>query len=72
MSNEVDVRSYCAVINEEGQYSIWLVGREIPAGWREVGVTGSKEECLAHIESAWVDMRPISLRNAMADANLSN
>jgi MbtH protein len=65
MSNEVDVRSYCAVVNDEGQYSVWLAGRALPAGWREVGVTGSKAECLAHIEAVWVDMLPLSLRQAM-------
>lgn len=70
MSNEVDVRNYCVVLNDEGLYSIWLAGREIPAGWSQVGVTGSKAQCLAHIEAVWVDMRPLSLRDAMIDAAL--
>ncbi len=70
MSNEVDVRSYCVVLNDEGQYSIWLAGREAPAGWHQVGVTGSKAQCLAHIEAVWVDMRPLSLRDVMTGALL--
>ena len=40
-------------------------GREPPLGWRGVGVAGSKQECLAHIETVWTDMRPLSLRRAM-------
>jgi MbtH protein len=37
----------------------------VPAGWREVGVSGPKAECLAHIETVWTDMRPASLRRHM-------
>ncbi|OCC13546.1 hypothetical protein A3Q37_00519 [Streptomyces sp. PTY087I2] len=38
----------------------------MPEGWTSVGVTGSKDECLAHIDTVWTDMRPLSLRQAMA------
>ncbi len=57
-----DRRTYTVVINDEEQYSIWFTDREVPAGWREVGVRGLKPECLAYIEQHWVDMRPLSLR----------
>lgn len=50
------------VVNDEEQYSIWPAGREVPAGWRRVGVEGTKEECLDHIERVWTDMRPRSVR----------
>ena len=60
-----DTRLYIVVINEEEQYSIWLAGRELPAGWRATGETGSKSECLAYIDRAWTDMRPLSLRKWM-------
>jgi uncharacterized protein YbdZ (MbtH family) len=60
-----DEEQYNVVINHEEQYSIWVVGREIPLGWRAVGVSGSKEVCLEHIEKVWTDMRPLSLRLAM-------
>ncbi|GII04764.1 MbtH family protein [Planobispora takensis] len=53
------------VLNDEEQYSIWPVGRENPAGWHDAGFTGTKDECLAHIEQVWTDMRPKSLREAM-------
>lgn len=61
MSQE-EKSAYLVVVNHEEQYSIWPVGREIPNGWRDVGQTGSKEECLKYIEEVWTDMRPLSLR----------
>ena len=56
---------YMVVVNEEEQYSIWLVDREVPAGWKKVDKQGSKQECLAYIEEVWTDMRPLSLRQQM-------
>jgi MbtH protein len=57
-----DARTYTVVVNDEGQYSIWLADREIPAGWRATGTSGRKAECLAHIKTVWTDMRPLGLR----------
>ncbi|MFI6346386.1 MbtH family protein [Streptomyces sp. NPDC050560] len=56
---------YSVVVNDEEQYSIWWDGRELPAGWRNEGTRGSREECLAHIDQVWTDMRPLSLRRRM-------
>jgi MbtH protein len=56
---------YKVVVNHEEQYSIWPADMEIPAGWREAGKSGPKEECLAHIKEVWTDMRPLSLRKKM-------
>jgi MbtH protein len=50
------------VVNHEEQYSIWPEGRELPAGWREVGFSGSKTDCLAHVAQVWTDPRPVSAR----------
>jgi MbtH protein len=58
-----DTTVYKVVINHEEQYSIWPADREIPLGWRDAGKSGTKQECLAHIEEVWTDMRPLSLRN---------
>ena len=63
--DEEDTRTYTVVVNHEEQYSIWFAGRDIPLGWREVGKTGTKAECLAYIEEVWTDMRPLSLRKQM-------
>ena len=60
-----DKTIYKVVVNHEEQYSIWPAGKTLPAGWREAGKTGEKQECLAWIKSVWTDMRPLSVRRAM-------
>jgi MbtH protein len=54
--------TYSVVRNDEEQYSIWSTSRTLPAGWKDIGRVGSREECLAYIENVWTDMRPLSLR----------
>jgi len=69
---EEDKRIYSVVVNHEEQYSIWFADREPPAGWREVGKEGRKDECLAYINEVWTDMRPLSLRKQMEEAAKSS
>ncbi|WP_424638060.1 MbtH family protein [Embleya sp. AB8] len=62
---------WTVVVNDEDQYSIQAAGRAVPAGWRivrvdGVAVEGSREQCLAHIERVWIDLRPRSLRERLA------
>lgn len=64
ISEEPDPGTYTVVVNHEEQYSIWPTEMSIPHGWREIGKQGTKAECLAHINDAWKDMRPLSLRQA--------
>ena len=59
--------TYAVVLNDEEQYSIWWADRPLPAGWRAEGKSGSKQECLDHIDVVWTDMRPLSLRKRMAE-----
>src|SRR4249920_508371 len=68
MEETEDTRIYKVVVNHEEQYSIWFADREPPLGWREVGKTGPKAECLAYIKEVWTDMRPLSLRKKMEEA----
>ncbi|MDG6106852.1 MbtH family NRPS accessory protein [Dactylosporangium aurantiacum] len=65
MADDDETRRYSVVVNDEEQYSIWPDGRDVPAGWRETGFVGTKDECLAHVDEVWTDMRPLSLRRAM-------
>lgn len=65
MSWDSEDTKFNVVLNLEEQYSIWPTYKDIPSGWRAVGVIGSKAECLDHIEKVWTDMRPASLRRAM-------
>ena len=50
------------VINDEEQYSLWPAHKDNAPGWRDAGVGGTKDECLAQIGRVWTDMRPLSLR----------
>ncbi|MFE7275914.1 MbtH family protein [Streptomyces sp. NPDC057623] len=59
-------REFRVVRNGEEQYSIWPVGRELPAGWVEAGTRGPRAECLAHLDRTWTDMRPASLRRSLS------
>ncbi|MBN1171477.1 MAG: MbtH family protein [Micromonosporaceae bacterium] len=53
------------LVNHEEQYSLWPNHLDNPAGWRDAGASGTREECLAYVREVWTDMRPLSLRTAM-------
>lgn len=61
-------REFKVVINHEEQYSIWPADRDNPPGWKDVGKSGKKQECLDYINEVWTDMRPLSLRKRMESA----
>ncbi|MEH2308007.1 MbtH family protein [Nostoc sp.] len=63
-----DITIYKVVVNREEQYSIWFANRENPLGWRDVGKTGLKQECLEYIKEVWTDMRPLSLKKKMEES----
>jgi uncharacterized protein YbdZ (MbtH family) len=67
-NDEQDNQNYKVVVNHEEQYSIWLEHKVPPRGWKEVGKSGPKAECLAYIKEVWTDLRPLSLRQKMAAA----
>lgn len=59
---------YRVVRNDEEQYSIWPLRRDLPPGWWPDGYTGTREECLDHIRAVWPDIRPLSLRRRLGAA----
>lgn len=61
-----DDATYQVLVNSEGQYSLWPLHIEVPTGWQPDGTTGTKEECSAHVDEVWTDMRPRSLREQMS------
>ena len=67
MADQQKSRVYAVVVNSEEQYSIWPADREAPAGWTREGFTGSEDDCLAHVEEVWTDMRPLALRTWIRD-----
>lgn len=68
MQEQDDNTVYKVVVNHEEQYSIWDARRENPLGWFDTGKSGAKAECLEYIKEIWIDMRPLSLRKKMAEA----
>jgi uncharacterized protein YbdZ (MbtH family) len=56
--------NFSALVNDEGQYSLWPEFIEVPAGWSVVS-KGKHSECLRWIEDHWTDMRPLSLVREM-------
>jgi len=64
--NDAERHLYVVVTNDEDQYSIWRADRDIPLGWTALGTPAPRQECLDRVEQLWSDMRPRSLRQAMA------
>jgi MbtH protein len=56
---------YFALVNDEGQYSLWPTFADVPAGWTVAHGAGTRQACLDHIERNWTDMRPRSLVREM-------
>ena len=58
--------SFFVLVNDEDQYSLWPTFAAVPAGWRVVFGESTRADCLSYVEENWTDMRPRSLREAMA------
>ncbi|GAA4703564.1 MbtH family protein [Phytohabitans rumicis] len=58
---------YLALVNDEGQYSLWPAFADVPDGWAVAHAEDSRDACLAHIEQHWTDMRPRGLVAAMEE-----
>lgn len=56
-----DTTRYKVVVNHEEQYSIVPLDESPTRLWREAGMTGTKEQCLAYIEEVWTDMKSSDL-----------
>ncbi|WP_030472206.1 MbtH family protein [Lentzea aerocolonigenes] len=54
------------VVNDEEQYSVWWLDRELPEGWRAEGTEGTRDECLEHIGRLWHDITPLSVRKRLS------
>ena len=61
-----DDRPFYVLTNDEEQHSLWPAGIDVPAGWRVVFGDDTRANCLSYVEQNWTDMRPSSLREAMA------
>ncbi|HEY5854753.1 MAG TPA: MbtH family protein [Aldersonia sp.] len=63
--DDEDGRFY-VLVNDEEQHSLWPTFADVPAGWRIVFGEESRAACVEYVEQNWTDMRPKSLRDAMA------
>ncbi|WKX72590.1 MbtH family protein [Streptomyces sp. XD-27] len=63
--DDADGRFY-VLVNEEEQHSLWPSFVEVPDGWRVVFGEDGRQQCLDYVEQNWTDLRPKSLRDAMA------
>ena len=57
---------FFVLINAEEQYSLWPNFADIPKGWHVAFGEDSRDACIEYVEMKWTDMRPKSLREAMA------
>ncbi len=60
-----DSTAFRVLVNDEDQHSLWPAHLDVPAGWRPEGFEGTRDECTAHVDEVWTDMRPRSLRERM-------
>ncbi|MBK6016194.1 MbtH family protein [Streptomyces sp. MBT53] len=58
---------FYVLANDEDQHSLWPTFAPVPDGWRIVFGEDGRKECIDYVEANWIDMRPRSLREAMAD-----
>jgi MbtH protein len=61
-----DGGAFLVLVNDEEQHSLWPAFAGVPAGWRAVYGEAGRAECLDYVDRNWADMRPKSLRAAMA------
>jgi MbtH protein len=66
--DEEETLPYLVLVNDEEQHSLWRADLDIPAGWRQVFGPGDKADCLRYVNENWVDIRPLSLRRAIEEA----
>jgi MbtH protein len=52
--------------NDEDQHSLWPAFAALPAGWLVAFGADTRANCLDYVGQHWTDMRPRSLREAMA------
>jgi len=59
------IGTYTVLVNAEEQHSLWPSHKAIPAGWRSVGLHGSKADCLDYVEKNWTDITALSVRRRL-------
>src|SRR5688500_11424832 len=50
--------AYKVIVSNQEQYSVWPADMDLPLGWVEGAVSGSLNDCLAHIAQTMHDTAP--------------
>jgi MbtH protein len=58
VQNAGSLAVWLVLVNEDGLFSICEAHAAIPAGFRALGPSGTREECLSFIDENLTDMRP--------------
>ncbi|MFD3687473.1 MbtH family protein [Nocardiopsis sp. NPDC058631] len=58
--------TFLVLVNDEDQHSLWPEFAPVPAGWTTVYGPAGRDEALEYVDTHWTDLRPRSLREAMA------
>jgi MbtH protein len=63
MSNPFDDQEavFFALVNAAAQYSLWPSFLAVPTGWTVCFGPSPRAEALAHVESVWIDSRPVAV-----------
>jgi MbtH protein len=64
MSNPFENPSgtYCVLVNERGQHSLWPDFIRSPPGWTMIGPKGDRDTCIRWVDGNWTDMRADAMR----------
>jgi MFS transporter, DHA3 family, macrolide efflux protein len=58
---EQEPARFRVVVNDEPRYALWPLHKRDAPGWRDTGVSGTREECLAYVDQVWsADLRTSS------------
>lgn len=62
--------SFYALVNSDGQYSLWPAFASVPTGWKVAFGTDTRTACLDFIQRSWTDLRPLSLTKETIEAGV--
>ncbi|MDH6124892.1 MbtH family NRPS accessory protein [Kitasatospora sp. GP82] len=62
MTNPFDAEdaAFSVLVNAEGQFSLWPVAVEVPAGWTVAHGPADRSASLGYVNEHWTDLRPSS------------
>ncbi len=53
--------TFCVLVNDENQHSLWPEFIQVPTGWRRVFGPENRPACINYINENWTDIKPKSL-----------